>query len=199
MTRHVFLESFDHGASQGPSNEAEARLLDAEKAKSYEAGYASGWDDAIASDKTARLHLEAEFERNIQNLAFTMAEAVTHVRNELGVLLTAITEQLLPKTATDVLCAHIHSELMQLGDDLTEVRLELVASPDCNPTVADMLKSDFSFEIDLVEDQSLSQGQVFLRLGQREIEIDLEPLTRAISGQLAAIRTDTKGKELRND
>lgn len=187
MTRHLFLESFDNGAAGAPESKPDETVLEAEKAKAFEAGYTSGWEDAIASDKTARLHLEAEFERNIQNLAFTFAEAVAHVRGELKGLVSAIVDQFLPETATEVLRAHIVSELLKVGDDLTDVMIEVVTSPDCNATVADMLRSDFSLDITLVEDASLAEGQVFLRLGRRELEISLDPLIRAVSGQLAAM------------
>ncbi|MEL7203896.1 MAG: hypothetical protein AAGL19_06995 [Pseudomonadota bacterium] len=194
MTHHTFLESFDHSATEAIKGAADTDALEAEKAKAFEAGYASGWDDAIASDKTSRLHLEAEFERNIQNLAFTFAEAVTHVRSELEELLNAIIDHFLPRTAPEALKAHIRSELLQMGDDLTEVKVEIVASPDCNATVADMLKSDFSLDIQPIEDASLAAGQVFLRLGKREVEVNLEPLIRAVSGQLAAMNEGLEGK-----
>lgn len=198
MTRHTFLQSFDQTASDGFETPTDTERLDAERAKAFEAGYASGWEDAIASDKTSRMHLEAEFERNIQNLAFTFAEAVTHVRGELSDLLSAINDQFLPQTAPDVLKAHIRSELLRIGDDLTEVLVEIVASPDCNATVADMLKSDFSLDIELVEDESLSASQVFLRLGKREVEINLEPLIRAVSTQLDAMKDDLERKGRRH-
>ncbi len=186
MSRHPFLESFD-GTLESRLRETQEEALEALKSAAYEQGYASGWDDAIASDKTSRLKLEAEFERNIQGLAFTFSDAVTHVREELRELVEALMHQLLPGIAPDLLREHIRSELLKYGDELTDLPVELVASPDCNPTVAQMLKSDFSMDIRIIEDASLAEGQVYLRLGRRELEIDLAPLLRAITLQLQAI------------
>lgn len=190
MTRHLFLESFDRSESGTPRKEEPNEQLEAVKAQAYEAGYTSGWDDAIASDKTSRLRMEAEFERNIQNLAFTFGEAVTHVRSELRQFLETITDQFLPTIAPDILREHVRSELLKFGEELTDIPVELVASPDCNPTVAEMLKSDFAMEITLIEDADLSEGQVYLRLGTREMEINLNPLMKAVSAQLAALNQD---------
>lgn len=194
MNRHL-LESFDRTLTERLENADDSLLLEKLKAEAYEAGYASGWEDAISSDKTARMQLEAEFERNIQNIAFTFAEAVGQVRGELGDLLTAIVERFLPAIAPDMLREHVRSELMTLGEDLSDVPIEVVTSPDCNSTVAEMLSADFSMEIGLVQDESLSPGQVYLRLGNREVEVTLDPLIKAVSGQLDALkdRPDRKG------
>lgn len=194
MTRHLFLESFDRSESGASQKEELSEQVEAIKAQAYEAGYTSGWDDAIASDKTSRLRMEAEFERNIQNLAFTFGEAVTHVRSELRQFLETITDQFLPAIAPDILREHVRSELLRLGEELTDIPVELVASPDCNPTVAEMLKSDFAMEITLVEDADLSEGQVYLRLGAREMEINLEPLMKAVSTQLSALNEEPQEK-----
>lgn len=190
MTRHLFLESFDRSANEALRKEQQSEQVETIKAQAYEAGYTSGWDDAIASDKTSRLRMEAEFERNIQNLAFTFGEAVTHVRSELRQFLETITDQFLPAIAPDILREHVRAELLRLGEELTDIPVELVTSPDCNPTVAEMLKSDFAMEITLIEDPDLSEGQVYLRLGAREMEINLDPLMKAVSAQLAALNQD---------
>ena len=194
MSRHPFLQSFNLPNSEIVTSGADTGAIESIKSEAFEAGYASGWEDAVASDKTARMTLEAEFERNIQNVAFTYGEAVSHIRGELRELLTALIEQFLPATAPDILLAHIKTELLRLGDELTSVPVEVVTSPDCNSAVAKMLSSDFSIDINLIEDHSLSPSQVYLRLGSREVEINLEPLIKAVSSQLEALSNDIKGE-----
>lgn len=187
MTHHPFLESFDRSPVEKARDKAIEAAIEAAKTEAYEAGYASGWDDALASGKSARLKLEAEFERNIQSLALTFAEAVTHVRGELVGLLDAITSQFLPETAPSVLREHIKSELLKLGDELTDVPIQVVASDDCAATVTEMIGDEATKNIEVIQDATLADGQVFLRLGQREVEIDLKPLVRAVTGQLQAM------------
>ncbi len=195
MTRHRFLETFSHGASP-PAEQAEHQnIAEAARTEGYEAGYASGWDDAVASDETSRMRMAAEFERNIQNLAFTFAEAVNHVREELRTFLGEIVDQFLPAIAPEALRSHVKAELLRLGEEKMDVPVEIVASADCNSAIAEMLKSDFSFDVKLVEDASLSAGQVFVRLGENELEVDVNPLIEAVSSQLAAISTGPETKE----
>lgn len=195
MTRHRFLETFSQSPGP-PSAPPEAQdLMEAARAEGYEAGYASGWDDAIASDQTSRMRMAAEFERNIQNLAFTFAEAVTHVRGELRGFLTDIVDQFFPAIAPEALRGHVAAELLRLGEERMDVPVQIVTSPDCNQMIAEMLKADFSLDVALVEDSSLSPGQVYVRLGAREMEVDLGPLIKAVSSQLKAIGTAPDPKE----
>lgn len=194
MTRHPFLESFDGLPLERAKDRAVEQTLETAKAEAYETGYASGWDDALASDKSARLKLEAEFERNIQCLALTFADAVAHVRGELAGLLDAITSQFLPDTAPNVLREHVKSELMKLGDDLTDVPIQVVASEDCSTAVFEMIGKEAGRNIEVIQDTTLAAGQVYLRLGRSEVEVNLQPLVRAISGQLKAL-TD-QGSEM---
>ena len=190
MSRHPILESFDRSALAKVQDAENQETIEIIKSEAYEAGYTSGWDDAVASDKTSRLQLEAEFERNIQGLAFTFAEAVSHVRAELKNFVAALIDQFFPSIVPELLREHVRAELLRLGEELTEVPVEIVASPDCNPTVAEMLTKDFSMNIQLVEDAALAPGQVYLRLGSREMEIDLDPLMRAVSSQLEAMNSN---------
>lgn len=188
MNRHLFLESFDRPATGRLEDKTDSQLFENLKSEAFEAGYTSGWDDAIASDRTSRMQLEAEFERNIQGIAFTFAEAVAQVRAELRTFLSVIVDQFLPEIAPDALRAHIRAELLAIGDELTDLPVEIVVSPDCNSAVAEMLEADFAMDIKLVEEPSLAAGQVYMRLGTREIEINLEPLIRAVSNQLDALK-----------
>lgn len=197
MSGHRFLESFDVKAQMSDDRQYQASL-EAARSEGYEAGYASGWDDAIASDQTSRMRLEAEFERNVQNLAFTYTEAVSHVREELKGFLTEIIDTFFPAITPFALREHIRCELQKIGEEISDAPIEIVTSPDCNTVVSDMMTSDFSMPIRLVEDTSLSAGQVYLRLGSKEVDVDLGTLVSAVSNQLKAITT-TIGKGTVND
>lgn len=197
MSGHRFLESFDTNAPTADDRQYQASL-EAARSEGYEAGYTSGWEDAIASDKTSRMRLEAEFERNVQNIAINYTEAISHVRDELGTFLTELIDGFFPSITPLALREHIRCELHKIGEEVSDTPIEIVASPDCRAVVSDMLKAEFSVPIHLVEDTSLSLGQVYLRLGSKEVEIDLEPLVKAVSDQLKAI-TITCEKETGND
>lgn len=201
MTIHNLLETFDTQSGRKTGKKSEplgAADIEQLKSQAFEAGYASGWEDALKSDTEARQRVEAEFERNIQSIAFTYNEAVDRVRGELKAFVESLIEGFFPALAPELLREHVRSELIRIADDFVEVPLEIVASPDCNPLLSDMLDADFSMEITLVEDASLAERQVFIRIAEREIEIDLSPLVVALKDQFLAIQENPQEKEAKN-
>lgn len=189
MTRHSFLETFEITNVEAVIAKGSAEEVEQSSSTAFEAGYTSGWDDAMASGKNSRLHLEAEFERNIQNLVFTFAEAITHVRSELVPLITALVEQFLPKTAPSSLRSHLQNEILKYSDDILDQPIEIITSTNCKKAIEDMLKKDFSNEFKIIEDSSLSESQVFVRFERNEVEINLDSLIKATSRQLANLQS----------
>jgi len=84
----------------------------------------------------------------------------------------------------------VKSELLRMGVEKMDVPVEIVTSPDCNTAIADMLRADFSLDVSLIEDATLTAGHVFVRLGESEVEIDLDSLVGAVSSQLRAISAE---------
>ena len=201
MTLENLLETFDplktKSASSGTAA-LDSSEIEQIRSQTFEAGYASGWEDAKASENEARQRVEAEFERNIQNLAFTYNEAVDRVRGELKSFVAALIDGFFPDIVPDLLREHVRAELLRVADEFVEVPLEIVTSPDCTELIEEMLQSDFSMKIELTTDDNLARRQVFIRIAERELEIDLSPLLGALKQQFNAIQQPVEGK-LAND
>ena len=182
--------NFEHAHPASAADIATAR------SEGFEAGYASGWEDAQASDEAARLRVAAEFERNIETLAFTYHEAVDLIRAELFSFIDAVIESFLPPILPELARAHLRDALRAAGDDGLAAQVEIVVSSDSHASVAEMLRDDFALDIVLVEDATLAPEQVFLRIGQRETTIDLRPMVEMLRQQLTAIGkvAEMKGK-----
>jgi len=201
MTLENLLESFERqGAARQHASvdTADAARIEQSRSEGFEAGYASGWEDAKKAEKDTRLRVEAEFERNIQNLAFTYNEAVDRVRGELKTFVDALVSGFFPEIMPDLLREHVRSELLAIADDMVDVPIEIVTSPDCSPLLADMLQSDFALKIELVEDESLAARQVFIRVAEREIEVNITPLLTALKDQFEAVSKPDTGR-IKND
>ena len=202
MSLRSLLEPFDgrKNASTGLEYAHQASAADIATARSegFEAGYASGWEDAQASDETARLRVAAEFERNIETLAFTYHEAVDLIRAELFTFIDAIIDSFLPPLLPELTRAHLRDTLRAAGDDGLAAPVEIVVSSDSHASVAEMLRDDFALDITLVEDATLAPDQVFLRIGQRETTIDLRPMVEMLRQQLSAVGKVAEMKE-KND
>lgn len=197
MTRHTFLESFDTAKPAHPSSPAQESNPASETARTnaYEEGYASGWDDAIASDKTARNRVDAEFERNIQKLAFSYNEALERTRSELKNFVEAVLDQFIPPLLPSLLKEHVRSELTRIAEESIDVPVELVASPDCSSLIQELLEADFPLDIKFVEETSLATGQVFVRMQDREVSVHLSPLVEALEAQFKALQDSHSEKE----
>lgn len=191
MSLRSLLEPFDGrkvpSSGSDLSQSPKADEIAAARSQGFEAGYASGWEDAQSSDDAARRRIAAEFERNIETLAFTYHEAVDLIRAELFTFIDAVIESFLPPLLPDLIRAHLRDALRAAGDDGLAAPVEIVASSDSHASVAEMLSDDFALEIILVEDATLAPHQVFLRIGQREKVIDLEPMVELLRQQLSAI------------
>ncbi len=190
MTLGSFLETFEtpNAARKRQQEEpGDAERLEQARSEGFEAGYTSGWEDAKKAEADSRFRVEAEFERNIQNLAFTYNEAVDRVRGELKTFVAALVHGFFPEIVPDLLREHVRAELLKVADDMVEVPIEIVTSPDCSPLLTDMLQSDFSLQIELVEDESLAARQVFIRIAEREIEVNITPLLTALKAQFNAV------------
>lgn len=199
MSLRSLLETFDGkpaalsgNASAGAAPEQD---FSADRSRAYEAGYASGWEDALASEEAARLRVAAEFERNVETLAFTYHEAVDLVRAELFEFLEAIIDSFLPPLLPDLTRAHLRDALRKLAEEQTTIPVEIVVSSDSLDLVQGMLGEDFSLDLTVIEDTTLAPNQVFLRMGRRETAIDLAPLVETLRSQLDAMAVNHREEE----
>lgn len=191
MSVRSLLESFEDRAAangQGPFEEAKAGVdLSLERSRAFEAGYTSGWEDAQKSDENASNRVTAEFERNIESLAFTYHEAVDLLRVELFSFVDAVIQQFLPDLLPELTREHVRSELLKIGEEALITPIELVVSSDCRPLLEGLMNEDLSIEITLIEDCNLAEHQVFIRSGAVESSIDLGPLVDMLREQLLAV------------
>lgn len=203
MTLKSLLESFeDRRRDQERPAEIDANLgitLEAARAEGYEAGYASGWEDAQNASTSAQKRVAAEFERNIETLAFTYHEAVDLVRGEVFEFIEAVVERILPPLLPEITKSHIRDALRQLAESRLSPSVELVASADCFALVEDMLDDDFSLNLTLVQNDDLAPNQVFVRFGAAEEVIDPKPLLNLLRNQLNGAAETSSSKEIADD
>ena len=196
MTLENLLETFDARGQTpvAPTGQTDPNELEGLRSESYDAGYASGWEDALKSDTEARNRVEAEFERNIQNLVFTYTEAVDCIRGEVKNFVSAIIEGFLPEIVPDLTREHLRNELLKVADNMIEAPVEIVTSSDSKPLLEDLLDNEFSLNIALVEDNGLAPRQVFIRIAEREIEVNVDPMIEALRKQFQALAETNEGR-----
>lgn len=171
--------------------------LEDEKLAAYETGYKAGWDDASAAMSGDQTRIRDDLARNLQALSFTYHEARSHLLKALEPLLLQIVGQLLPEIARETLAPFVLDTLMPLAESLGDAPVTLVLNPAARPAVEALLDQATGLPLTIEEEPTLGEGQVYIRLGTVETQVDLDKATADIS---AAVRGffDLPGKDRPN-
>ncbi len=153
----------------------EARLA------SYESGYSAGWEDAAAAQSDDQAKIGADLARNLQSLSFTYHEARAHILRAIEPLLEQIVGRLLPDLARETLAPIVLEVLLPLAEKMADTPITLVLNPAARAGVEALLERATAIPLTLVEEPSLGEGQVYLRLGTSETHIDLDRATAEIA------------------
>lgn len=151
-------------------------ILEELRLSAFENGYQAGWDDASAAHAAEQAHISSDFSQNLQSLNFTYQEAYCHIMAMLKPLLIQMVETILPQVAHKTLGMRIVSEVIDLAQSHSNQKIELIMSPISRIKLENLSLPDLTTTIQFIDDESLSEGQVFLKAGQSERRIDLDGL-----------------------
>ena len=181
------LEVFNTDEGRDSSRTVVLDTLSLEEAKlaAYDSGYAAGWEDAVAAQSDDQARIGADLARSLQILGFTFHEARIHVFRALEPLLQEMVGRLLPELARETLAPIVLDVLMPLAESMADAPVALVLNPRARPAVEALLAQATGMPLTIVEETSLGEGQVYLRLGNTETQIDLDRATAEIT---AAVR-----------
>lgn len=157
----------------------EARLA------AYDNGYRAGWDDAAAAQDQDQTRVRADLARNLQALSFTYHEARSHMLQALRPLVEDMVSRLLPVLARESLGGMILEEIMPVAENLVDVPVVLVINPSARPAVEALIAEATGLPLTIEEEESLGEGQAYLRFGAEELRVDLD---RAVTDIAAAVR-----------
>jgi flagellar biosynthesis/type III secretory pathway protein FliH len=178
-------------ADDGDSQLEDVRLA------AYEQGYAAGWEDSTNAQAEDQRKLRADLARNLQAMSFTYHEARTHILRAIGPLLQDLVTHLLPSVARDALGPIVVDTLMPMAEELSEAPVVIVMNPAARQAIEAVMDHVKGLPVTLRDEPSLSEGQVYLSLGESETHIDLDRATADIA---AAVRGffELAGKEARH-
>lgn len=155
--------------------------LEEAKLASYDQGYSAGWEDAAAAQTDDQTKIGADLARNLQSLSFTYQEARLHVLRAIEPLMQEMVSRLLPVLAREALAPVVLEILMPLAEQMVDAPVSIVLNPAARGPVEELVAKVTSLPITLVEEPSLGEGQVYLRLGAVETQIDLDRATAEIA------------------
>ena len=182
------LEVFDIASSQEQASGMVTMQLGAvEEAKlaAYEQGYRAGWDDAAAAQAEDQNRIRADLARNLQQLSFTWQEARAHILRAVEPLLEEMVGRVLPETAREMLAPMVLEQVMPLAGEMTDQPVALVLNPAVRVAVETLIEQATGLPMVIQEEPTLPEGQVYIRLGATEAQVDLARVTADIA---AAVR-----------
>jgi hypothetical protein len=182
--RGLRLEVFETAETPATTVVTDSGAQEEARLAAYELGFTAGWDDATAAQADEQSRLRQELARNLQSLGFTYHEARVHVLRALEPLLADIVGRLLPALAREALAPVVLETLLPLAAEMAEAPITLVMGPGARPAIESLLEQATGLPLTLVEEPTLGDGQVYLRLGDTETRIDLDRATARIAAAL---------------
>ena len=169
--------------------------LEEQKLESFEKGYQAGWDDSVKAQKDDTRNISADFAQNLQDLTFTYEEAFAAVIQSVSPLLRQMVEVVLPQIARQTMDARVEEILTGLTRKHGRQPVEIVTAPQNIPALETLLEQEQITTFTLSEEVSLAEGQVHIRFGDVEQEVDIETalqgITRALDGFFEENRKET--------
>lgn len=188
------LEDFGSGPDAHTVSMSDVSLEE-QRLQAFENGYKAGWEDAVKAQAQDAARISTDFAANLEDLSFTFHEAQTSLMSALRPLLTGMVASVLPKLAHETLGARVVETLEDMARTATGGGPELVTSPDNVEALEKLLQDNDVMTARVTAEPSLGAGQVHLRLGTSEREIDLDSvlsqIATALSGFLDQLPTDT--------
>lgn len=169
--------------------------LEEVRLEAFEKGYQAGWDDAVTAQREDTRCVSVQLSQSLQDMSFSYEEARADVLGSLAPLLKQMVGTVLPRLAQDKLPEMVAEELVQLMHEGDDQPIELRAAPLDMTALETLGINAGTKQVRLVEDDTLDSGQVSLRFGQTEREIDLNETLRkideAITGFFAEHQKET--------
>lgn len=153
----------------------------------YEQGYKAGWDDAVRAEAEEQSRIGAEFARNLQDLGFTFHEARSHVMKALEPLLSEMVSKVLPELVSETLGQTILEQLLPMAEDASDMPIEVLVSPQSRPAIQQLIDETLTIPMEIIEEPSLAEGQVFLRMGEHEKKIDMDAAVEKIGQAINSV------------
>ncbi|WP_298909702.1 flagellar biosynthesis protein [uncultured Aliiroseovarius sp.] len=197
MSMRYALEDFGDVLNAPTHQEASAQItltradleiqLEARRLEGYETGYQSGWDDATKSMTEENARLQTEFARNLEDLGFTFQEARSHVLSTLEPLLTQMLDVVLPKALEQAIGPIVAEVMMPMAAEMADTPIDVLVSPGTRPTLEAFLQDAGAVPFEIVEKDTLPDGQIYLRSGESECSVDLSGVVARISDAVGAL------------
>lgn len=188
---HRYLELGERHLQPAPEIDLPKDALEDMQLMSFDDGYQAGWEDAITAQKVTAEKDAEGISQNFQDLAFSHREAYEKLRISMRPLLLQIVNKLLPESARQLVGLHLIEKLSQIMENYAETAIEIAASPENMEQLNSVLENLITLPFKIVSEPNLTAGQVYLRIGQCEEEINIDAVINGIADAIEAYYNQT--------
>lgn len=153
---------------------------------SFEQGYTAGWDDAIRVQSEDKSRVIATLAQNLEDFSFTYQEALAQMTKAIEPVFQALMRKVLPEAMMQSIGALIVEQSLALARDQIEQPVMLVVPVGVGAALKPILHKKLPMQIAIRECIDIGSGQIQLRVGNREREIDTDLLLTSLNESVDA-------------
>ncbi|MDU9006572.1 ABC transporter ATP-binding protein [Sedimentitalea todarodis] len=148
---------------------------------SFEQGYTAGWDDAIRVQSEDKSRVIATLAQNLEDFSFTYQEALAQMTRAVEPVFQTLMQKVLPEAMTQSTAARIVEQCLSLARDQIEQPVVLVVPVGAGGALKPILQKELPMQIAIRESNDIDPGQIQLRIGDSEREIDTDLLLASLN------------------
>lgn len=156
------------------------------KLHSFEGGFQAGWDEALKAQAETTAHVSEGLAASLQSASFEYHELRKSLQVSVQTIMGEVVDTVLPLAARASLGVHICDLIKSISQDALDRSIEIVVSPGREAAVHDVLTGELSDPFKVVVDPMMSPNQARLRLGPKEIDVDLDKTVAEIASAVGS-------------
>lgn len=166
------------------------------KLQAFETGYQAGWDDATKAQATQKDKISTELAQNLLDMSFTYHEALSKLTGSLETTMCQVVEKLLPDLVQSALSSQILEQVKTLLGDQIGQKVVIIVHPQNLGPVQNTLANGLPEPFEISGDDSLGEGQAFVRFGTNERQVDLDSIIQKVSKAMTAFFHETSRENI---
>jgi hypothetical protein len=169
-----------------PVQEMSADEIEDLRLASFDQGYTAGWDDAIRVQTEDKARVVSLLSQHLEDFSFTHREALVQMTMAVEPVFRALVEKVLPQAMMEGIGAQIVQQSLELAREQIEQPVSLVVPAGAASALKPILRKDLPIQVEIRESAPLAPGQVQLRVGDSEREIDGDRLMAELTDSVDA-------------
>jgi len=182
---HLFQDFGTLNPAHAGKKALSADELEDVKLHSFESGFQAGWDEAIKAQAETETHVSEELAKSLKSASLEYEEVRKALATDVQTIMEEVVNTILPLAARASLGQHVCDLIKTMTENALDRSIEIVVAPGREKAVYDVLTADLPEAFKICVDPTMSPNQACLRLGAKEIDVDLDKTVAEIASALS--------------